>query len=193
MRGRDKLLEHIEGEPLLLRTVRRALATGSRVMVTSSLDHPGRAAVLDRLDHPGLVRLAPMDAQEGMAVSIRAAAKLMRGMTEAPDGIMIMLADMPDVTTDDMNRMIEAFSRAPSRVHRATTSEGHPGHPVIFPARLLVGLAGTSGDTGARQLVSGEDVVTVTLPGNHALTDLDTPEDWDAWLRENGPETRLDD
>jgi CTP:molybdopterin cytidylyltransferase MocA len=38
-----------------------------------------------------------------------------------------------------------------------------------------------NGDRGARIVLEGETVRVLPLPGRRAVTDLDTPEDWEAW------------
>jgi len=84
---------------------------------------------------------------------------------------------MPDITAEDMRALAAAFDGA--RAARGAGADGTPGHPVLLPAAALSALARLSGDTGARGLVRGARLVA--LPGRHALTDLDTPEDWAAW------------
>ena len=181
MRGRDKLMEEIDGVPLLLRTVGRALRTGCKVLVTVPQDRPGRVAALRTLDHPNLMIGPPLDAREGMSVSLRHGAGWASDAHPAPAGLMILLADMPDVTTQDIQTVLSAFVQAPDRVHRAVSQSGQPGHPVVFPRRLFRQLAEVTGDSGAREVMANEALVTVPLPGDHASTDLDTPEDWVAW------------
>ncbi|MEC8796355.1 MAG: NTP transferase domain-containing protein, partial [Pseudomonadota bacterium] len=43
MRGRDKLMETIDGTPLIARQLGRAIATGLTTYVALSPDHPARA------------------------------------------------------------------------------------------------------------------------------------------------------
>ena len=40
-----------------------------------------------------------------------------------------------------------------------------------------------TGDDGARDLLKGETVTSVPLPGDHATLDLDTPEAWARWRK----------
>ena len=118
------------------------------------------------------------DAAEGMAASIRT------GAVHAPPaltGLMVLPADMPDLTSSDLQTIANAWRADPDRIHRAAAADGTPGHPVIFPADLLPELAKLTGDTGARALLKAHKPREVRLPGRHALTDLDTPEDWAAW------------
>jgi CTP:molybdopterin cytidylyltransferase MocA len=177
MRGGDKLLEEIGGEPLLRRMARIAAGTGAKVIVT--LPEGGPHMAPRRAELTGLaVRMMPVrDAHEGMAASLRAGV----GAAGSAVGLMVMLPDMPDITDADLRTLMAAFSDQPTATIRATTAEGEPGHPVIFPRRLFAELGVLTGDTGGKRVLIGEDVRPCPLPGRHAVTDLDTPEAWAAW------------
>lgn len=175
MRGADKLLERVRGQPQLARVVQQALATGCRVVVTlPGVDGP-RTAIL--APHDRLRRMPVPDAAQGMSASLRAGVAV---VGDAP-GLMVVPADMPDLETEDFLRLAEAFLRDPDCPLRAASQQGLPGHPVILPRRLFASIAELTGDQGARSLLEGERVPLVALPGQRAITDLDTPEDWAAW------------
>jgi CTP:molybdopterin cytidylyltransferase MocA len=180
MRGGDKLLEDVEGMALLTRSARAALGTGLEVIVALSPDRPGRARALEGLP----VRCVSVpDAQEGMAASLRAA------VAAAPEAaaLAVLLADMPEITTADIATLVAGFDAAGGdRVVRASSEDGRPGQPVIFPSRLRHDLLALSGDAGGREILKREEVVLVPLPGRRALTDLDTPEDFAAWSGREG-------
>ncbi|NIZ10350.1 NTP transferase domain-containing protein [Pseudooceanicola sp. HF7] len=178
MGDRDKLLEEIDGLPLLRRQAARAVSAGcGPVLVTLPEDSP-RADSLRGLD---VTQVPVPEAAEGMGASIRSGvAALPKGVT----GVMILPADMPDITTADLTRMAEAFATAPGpRPILRGASAGLPGHPVLFPDDLFAELRALQGDTGAREILKGNTVrlTLVALPGRHALTDLDTPEAWAEW------------
>lgn len=177
MRGRDKLLEPVGGVPLLRRQADIARRTGVSVMVTLPPAHAARLAVLAGLDG---VRVTPLpEAGEGIAASIRAGAGWAREI--GAQGLMVLLADLPEICTNDLHAMIRAFAAAPNTPLRATDASGLPGHPVILPERLYPALAGLSGDRGAGALLKRERPAEIALPGRRATTDLDTPEDWATW------------
>ncbi|MEO8244456.1 MAG: nucleotidyltransferase family protein [bacterium] len=180
MRGGDKLMEQVEGQPLLRRQVRMALATSCPVIVTLRPEDSDRSAALDGLN----VAILPVpDAASGMSASLRRA---VRSLTSA---LMILPADMPDLTTEDLQTLIAAFALAPEVIHRGASEAGQPGHPVILPRQFLPDIARLEGDSGARSIVEGQKVRSVPLPDAHATTDLDTPEDWATWRsRRVGPD-----
>nr|WP_281376684.1 nucleotidyltransferase family protein [Rubricella aquisinus] len=177
--GRDKLLEEVAGEPLLARMITQARASGAdalRVMLPAA---PGPRA--DITAKAGAQGLPVADAEEGMAASIRA------GLAAIPrdtDAILLILADMPEVTGAAMARLIAAFDPVEGRdIIRATTQDGRPGHPVLFGRRFFEALSRLTGDRGARDVLrdAQDYIVDVPLAGQAAITDLDTPEDWAAW------------
>lgn len=178
MRGKDKLLQEIDGVPLLRRQVERALASHAHVLVTlPDYDHP-RAEILAGLP---VQLVAVPDADQGMSASLR------RGIALLPPGmlaVIVLPGDMPDLETEDIQHLIKAFRDNFCRtLHRATTEDGVPGHPVLFPADCFPALQQLTGDEGARQVVRANKnrLRLVKLPGDRALIDLDTPEAWVAW------------
>lgn len=176
MRGADKLLEPVAGQPLLRHLAGQALATGLSVTVTLPPDRPARDAALS-----GMVvhRITVADAGQGMAHSLRA------GLASLPPQgpVMVLLADLPEITTQDLLQMASAHATTPDQILRATDASGLPGHPVIFPANVRDDLMKLSGDDGARDVLKrhASHMRLIRLPGQHATTDLDTPEDWAAW------------
>ena len=175
MRGGDKLLELVDGRPQLVRITQFAVETGAKVLVALPPDRPARSAAT-----AGQAEALPVpDAREGMAASIRA------GVARSGDaaGLMILPADMPELTTADLAAALSAFDAGRDLIWRCASATGKPGHPVIFPARDFPALAALQGDTGARMVLQAEAprVTLIALPDQHALTDLDTPEDWAAW------------
>lgn len=176
MRGGDKLLEQVEGQPLLRQVALRALATGCPVTVALPPGHPARGAALAGLAlHPVTVARAA----EGMAESLKA------GLANIPPaaGVMLLLADLPDITTADLRLVLDHWTREPEAILRGAASDGTPGHPVCFPPDLRDDLLTLKGDEGARTVLVRHRarLRLIPLPDHHATTDLDTPEDWAAW------------
>ncbi|MEJ5217323.1 nucleotidyltransferase family protein [Cognatishimia sp. D5M38] len=175
MRGGDKLLEEVEGQPLLQKITSHALDTGAQVYVALQNADGRRAAVLPHKAH---VITVPQ-AREGMGVTI---ATSIAKLPDTVSAAMILPADMPELSAVDFVAMKSAHEAAPDQILRAMS--GHtPGHPVVFPRRCFDALKTLSTDQGAREVVKSEsnDLGRVALPIGHAITDLDTPEDWAAW------------
>ena len=101
-------------------------------------------------------------------------------------GMLVMLPDMPGIETSDIVEMNRAFQASGGAIVRATTEDGRAGHPVVFPDHVLRDFGTLSGDKGAAAMMEGERVVEVALPGQRAILDLDTPEEWESWRRDQG-------
>lgn len=179
MGGTDKLTQQVGGEPLIRHVARQALATGCPVAVTL----PPEADAFGAARRQALVGLdvkiqTVPDPSQGMAAS------LVAGLAAIPQqaAVLILLADMPDLTMQDLALLLDRHRADPTAILRGA-SNGRPGHPVLFPADLRPDLSQLSGDDGARSVLQRHAgrVVLVPLPGRHALTDLDTPADWAAW------------
>lgn len=183
MRGRDKLLEEIDGVPLLRRQVLRAVATGAPVFVAVP---PAPHARHDALADVDATLVPVADAAEGMNASLSAGINALPDDTKAA---MIVLADMPELTTGDMNTMLQAVDfNSDVLIWRGVTQAGAQGHPILFRSDLFAELTALRGDAGGREVVRAHMTRTqaIALPDNHARTDLDTPEAWAAWRAKQG-------
>ncbi|MEO0666833.1 MAG: nucleotidyltransferase family protein [Pseudomonadota bacterium] len=177
MRGQDKLLMEVRGQPLLRDRVTIALQVSDDVRVAlPPAPHPRRACVA-----PPARMIDVPDAHAGMSASLR---RLMTTLTDTSDKAMILLADLPDLTAGDLRRVMQAAKGTPqARIWRGATKDGKPGHPLILHADLWPAFASLTGDTGGQQIMAlhADQTQLVPLPGQRARRDLDTPEDWAAW------------
>ena len=187
MRGRDKLMEDVDGQPLLRRVVQRACAAGIGPVIVAlpPVPHPRHAA----LEGLPVVPVAVPDAADGLSASLK------RALAEVPDtaeAVMILLADLPDILTSDIRIVSKRSDKTGNTlIWRGATEDGAPGHPVILARALFPELAALSGDAGAQAVIRrhADRVTLVPLPGQHALHDLDTPEDWASWRAQRNRRT----
>ncbi|MDA7965292.1 nucleotidyltransferase family protein [Ruegeria sp.] len=177
MGGADKLMQIVDGMPLLRRSALRAMAVGPVIVALPPPPHP-RYDALDGLD---LNKVTIPNAAEGMNASLRGA------LAQVPDdatAVMILLADLPDLTEQDLRTVRQSVADHPDHlIWRGATSDGKPGHPVVFDKSLFSQLSQLTGDAGAQSIVKAQtDKVHIQpLPNGNALLDLDTPEDWAKW------------
>ncbi len=177
MRGADKLLQRVDEMPLLRRVALRALVASPLVIVTLPDLTGARADTLAGLD---VQTVAVPDNATGMAASLRRGAALV----PADTGLMIVPADMPDLTSTNFTQLINRFQGEDQPfLYQGIAADGTPGHPVLFPPDCLPAFAALSGDQGARAILQANKhrLQRVDLPGENALTDLDTPEAWARW------------
>lgn len=176
MRGRDKLLEPVGGTPALRRCAERALASNADVVaIVVGPNQDARRNALTGLD---VAIIESEESVHGLSRSIRS------GLAAAPpetSALMILLPDMPEIDTDDMNAVIA--ERGTADIVRAATADGRPGHPVLIARELFPRLARLEGDQGLRPAIKPEQdrIYLIPRPGKRALLDLDTHEEWAAW------------
>lgn len=171
--GLHKLLARFGGIPLVRRSAMIALTcrSSSVTVVTGYRDADIREAVA------GLeVGIAHNhDYRSGMATSICAGVGV--AQRAGPDGIMVMLADMPALGSADLDCLIAEFRAAGGKSIVRAMAQGAPGNPVIFPRSVYPALLTLHGDEGARKLINryGLPVIDVEI-GDGARVDVDTPE-----------------
>jgi len=172
MGGRDKLLELIDGTPILRRQVTRALETGPALVTLPSDDH-ARCHVVPRAARIVFIKGT-------MSGSIRAG---INALPNEATGVIILPADMPDVTAQDIRSIRSAAQTSDAAIVRAVTPQGQFGHPIYFSKKTFHEFSELSGDRGAARLCGNwaDSTRHVTLDGNRARLDLDTPDDWDRY------------
>jgi molybdenum cofactor cytidylyltransferase len=118
-----------------------------------------------------------------MAGSIRT------GLQAAPagsDGYMICLTDLPLLESADLNRLLEAFAgRSGDKDILLPAHEGRGGNPVLFAAHYAAEVAEATGPIGGCKGVvqrHPERVQLVELGNDHAVWDIDTPQDYQRLL-----------
>jgi CTP:molybdopterin cytidylyltransferase MocA len=180
MRGADKLMQPVRRRPLLRHVAEEALATGAPILVMLPPGAEARVRALEGL----AVRIVPVpDAGLGMSRALVRGVQAAAETAGPEDGVMILPADMPDLTTAALADLISRFRAEPDLILRGAAITGEPGHPALFPRALWPELERITGDEGGRAVLRAHAarVQLVPLPGRMALTDLDTPEDWAAW------------
>jgi molybdenum cofactor cytidylyltransferase len=179
MGERNKLLCPMDGIPLVRRVVNAACASrASQVMVVTG--HQADEVEAALVDRPVSYVRNP-DFSAGMSTSLRCG---LRALPADTDGAIVLLADMPQITAADIDRLIAAFDPAAPAV-LVPEFEGRRGNPVLWPRRQFAEMAGISGDKGARGLLQqyAAEVRTVPLPGPAILIDVDSPDDLQALTR----------
>ncbi|MDO6963167.1 molybdopterin-binding/glycosyltransferase family 2 protein [Rhizobium alvei] len=170
--GHHKLLARFGGEPLVRRSVAAVLAssTDAAVLVTGHRADAVETAIAG-LDCP-IVRNP--DFASGMASSLRTGLAAVR---DEADGILVMLADMPGITADHLDLLLDAFRKEKGRAIVRAVSDGKRGNPVILPSSTFEAVARLEGDIGARPIIerSGLPVLDIDI-GPAAHLDTDTPE-----------------
>jgi len=173
MGGPNKLLEEINGKPLVRIVAEQALASrASPVIVVTGHQRERVERALAGL--PVTVVHNP-DFADGLSTSLRAGIK---AVPPDADGAIVTLGDMPQVSAKLIDRLIAAFDPERGALVVIPTIDGKRGNPVLWARRFFPDLLAVEGDIGARHLIAGyaEAVAEVAIEDAAALTDIDTPE-----------------
>ena len=177
MLGKDKLLEFIGDETLLHRSIRNSIESKitETIVITRIEHHDRRESLRDLSVRHVIAQCEPNILSESLKCGVST-------IDPDIDGILIHLPDMPMISSSDINTLIDNYTT--DHVLRGCTSDKIPGHPVLVPKNMISILAEISGDSGAGTLLKNKEIPVklISLAWNHAILDLDTPEDWNSWM-----------
>ena len=169
----NKLLADLDGAPMIVRVAEAV--EGSRtepgVVVTGHERERVEAALAGR----NLTFAHNPDYATGLSSSLR------RGVAALPDsldGVVVVLGDMPRVSSAAINRLIAAFAPPEGSAICVPTWRGKRGNPVLFARRFFTEMQAIVGDVGARSLIGRypQMVCEVAMADDGVLGDVDTPE-----------------
>jgi len=169
---RNKLLQPLAGEPVVVASARKLLAAVPRVVaVVPPLD----AGVGARLAALGCDVTVCPDADSGMAASLTHAIRHSLASDPAPQAWLVALGDMPYVDPSTLRRLADALAAGAGIA--APVLDGRRGNPVGFGAVHLDALLALSGDMGARRLLQAFPVTEVPVDDPGIFRDIDLPAD----------------
>jgi molybdenum cofactor cytidylyltransferase len=180
MGGPNKLLADLGGKPLVRTVTEQALASKAQSVIVVT-GHQAEQ-VEKALQGLKVKFVRNPDFAEGLASSVKAG---VAAVADSADGAVICLGDMPLISSNLIDRLIEAF--APDRGHliAVPVSDNKRGNPVLWSRRFFNELMTLNGDIGARHLIArhGEAVAEVPVEGFGAFLDIDTPQTLEAARR----------
>lgn len=169
--GGSKLLTSLGGKPLLMHCIDEILDSDVEEVIVVTTGE-----ILSFLKVPPDVRVVKNnDMKQGMSLSIRLGLK---AVSESSDSVIVLLGDVPGITSSFINRILELHSDEPDKII-ASLMDGKAMPPVLFPKKYFDDLKALHGDKGARDLIRNSvDLITIELdPDRHF--DVDTSEDLD--------------
>ncbi|MCB0151300.1 MAG: putative selenium-dependent hydroxylase accessory protein YqeC, partial [Caldilineaceae bacterium] len=172
--GRPKQLEVVDGEAMVVRAARTALASNAGpVMVVTGAEADAVAALLG-------ARMPAVDVihnprwASGQATSMQAALQALPASVEAA---ILMPVDQPYLDGLLLRRLVQAW-RAGADLATPAIDGTLRGAPALFDRRFWPELMAVTGDVGGRPVLAAHRDTCVAVPANPAwLRDIDTPDD----------------
>ena len=178
--GRSKQMLEINGEMLLAKTVNTVLASKIRdVVVVLGADEQAHRHILI----PFPIRVVFNDQwKKGMGSSIKAGLHHLVASRSTCDAVLIFVCDQPLLTVEIIATIVQTFEQTKKPVI-ASGYSNVPGVPVLFARSYFAKLEQLPDDHGAKRIIqqNPSDVVTVPFPGGEI--DLDTMQDYNAFLQ----------
>ena len=179
-----KCLLSLQGMPLIKRHMIALSDAGvDEVVVVTGYYHAEVEPAVESFPVTVVRNPAP---EEGQQSSVRLG---LEALTNTLDLVLIMLADQPLLTADDLTELISAFKKRPPE-----TSIVYPevneqrGNPVIFSGELIAQLLAANKKIACRQFIDDNPALVHKLitDNDHFVLDIDTPEDVAAFEKRTG-------
>ena len=166
--GALKQLHRFHGVPLVRRAALAALDTGLPVWIVTG-------AHAERVEEA--VAGLPLRVVHNAAWAQGMGGSLALGVREAAaSAVLVMLADQPLVTTENLKELLAQHGADPKTIVAADYGEVL-GPPCLFPAEFFAELEALHGDRGARALFKQHPERVQRVPMPRAAVDVDTPAD----------------
>lgn len=165
--GPNKLLQPWNGTTIVAAVVRALIDSGLEVVLVTGRDAERVAEAT-----PGARPVFNSHYEEGLGTSIAV------GVVAVPagSGILIALADMPNLRAETIQAILSAYTDEMDIVAPVYESEpDRPGHPVLFGSAYRDELMALAGDEGARSILKRhrDRLRLIRVPGT--LDDIDVP------------------
>lgn len=180
--GRSKQLLEVDGEPLLCRCVKIALAVNpdNVVVVLGANEKPHREVIGQLPVHIIINHYW----KTGMGSSIKTGLNYLIQSGVQLDAVIIIVCDQPFLSSGHLQKMIDTFVGSQKPIIASAYSNSR-GVPVLFGRSFFSNLLLLGDDQGAKKLVQQfpNRVEVVDFP--NGAFDLDTEEDYQNYLKDS--------
>ncbi|MBX2885080.1 MAG: molybdopterin-binding/glycosyltransferase family 2 protein [Granulosicoccus sp.] len=176
----NKLLAEWKGRPLLQHVI--AAASDSRATSVSVVTGFDNESVESQATASTWAK--PVQLINNPAFVTGMASSLVKGVSASldSDAIIVCLADMPNISSGVIDRLIDAFLQKSDKAIYVPVVDGQRGNPVLITRKLFDSILSLVGDTGARVLAQQfpDSVVEVNVEDTSIFQDVDTKRELDA-------------
>ena len=182
--GRPKLILPLGGGTVIARVIRalREGGAGTIVVVAPPADFAGADVLADEATRAGAVVVVADSATADMRASVELGLDWL-GRGPAPSSVLLAPGDSPGITAELVRRIVDRASAEPASIV-VPRFGGRRGHPVALPWDLAAEVRDLPEGTGVNALLASRAdrvlMLDVDEPGTTA--DLDTPDDYRAWV-----------
>ena len=178
MGNENKLLKKINNNTILNQTLINHIE--SQINYINLILGHQKDILLKYIDQKKIFIIENNDFKSGMLSSIL---KINENISDNTKGILISLADMPFVTSEDINKLIKIFNKNDQKIICIPENKGKLGNPLLLPKEiykdLIKDISKLSNDKGLKKLILDKkyDYIKVSL-SEGVTKDFDTLEDF---------------
>lgn len=118
---------------------------------------------------------------EGLSSSIICGINHIKKEPKNYNGILILLADQPEVSREYLKKLISLFNTNLNKIV-ASSYYKSVGVPAIFPKKYFDKLKLLKGDKGAKEFLQNHKTKIIKLERNQPFKDIDTQEDYKLYI-----------
>ena len=167
----SKVLAPIGGVAMVRKVALAAQAAELPIYVVTGYQAAEVRSVLE--DLPAQI-IENKNYMQGMSTSLQAG---LAGLPDDISGVLVMLADMPNISAALVRELVSAFSATPGAAAVVPVFGGERGNPVILSRRLFAQVMQLTGDQGARKVLErAEAVLECPVSDASIRLDIDTQE-----------------
>ncbi len=181
--GKPKQLLRIKGQTLIRNTTELASAFSNQevVVVLGNMAE----SIMEELEDSNVTIVFNENWQSGMAGSLKKGLSCLAEKNNPPEHVLILLCDQPLVSLPYLKKLYQLLL-ASGKKAVASAYNNTCGVPAIFEFQTLKQFTDENEDAGARYLLKKLDrknqLATLAFP--EGAIDLDTPEDYQDFLKE---------
>ena len=178
MGNQNKLLKKINNNTILNQTLKNHIE--SKINNINLILGHQKNIVLEYVDQNKVFIIENNNFKSGMLSSIL---KIDENISDDTKGVLISLADMPLVTSEDINKLISIFNENNQKIICIPEYKGKLGNPILLPKEIYKDLiknkSKLSNDKGLKKLILDKkyDYIRVSL-SEGVTKDFDTIEDF---------------
>lgn len=178
MGNENKLLKKINNNTILNQTLKNHIE--SKINKINLILGYQKNIILKQINQNKIFIIENNNFKSGMLSSIL---KIDENISDDTKGVLISLADMPFVTSDDINKLIKVFNENDQKIICIPENKGKLGNPLLLPKKIYIDLirdtSKLSNDEGLKKLILNKkyDYIRVSL-SEGVTKDFDTIEDF---------------
>ena len=173
--GKSKQLLHVDGQPLLRKTIETTLASHANSILVVLGDNSD--SISKSISDMPVDCILNENWTEGIGSSLKSGVREIQKRYLNAEAILILVCDQPLLTADHLNELIRKYIGL-KKLIIASGYTNTAGVPAIFDKALFHQLLALENHQGAKKIIEQLAESTVVVSFAEGAVDLDTPEDY---------------